>query len=433
LQELREKALSNIHPFRGLAYWTNMSNYIQNSTDKRILNIIGTVDFNNLNQIIEAWPWETSVVFYPRNHWLYQKLDNLSKMARVNELFRLISEKEAVDKLVIEEKLKFKQVFLESVAEAPSHIQEVFIKSLKIEPTCVSDIYDTVYKWNDSNNLNLKETIKNLTGLGITIPNRNFAIEAIAILLQNKDPISTKDELLLLESTYVLNSTFINKHLFNDKTYSKIDSILNLNFAQSHLILDLSELTYSIDSAIFHIEKIAKESNLPYALFLDKIKKDKGFLEQVSIELLTRRPDVERSTVIKSLLSEFKNVSFFQDELIESGQRIAVFQAKEIIFSILILQSPPSAHAFLKSEIGQSLILLALGVFLKDKGFDSIASEMRVSALSNVGNSILEEFYHSIFKTIVPELSNNLDKIRILEQSSLEENIDSQIKEVVSV
>jgi antitoxin component YwqK of YwqJK toxin-antitoxin module len=90
-----------------------------------------------------------------------------------------------------------------------------------------------------------------------------------------------------------------------------------------------------------------------------------------------------------------------QPEYYQSGTRIAIHQLKELIFSIISSQSPNAAKPFLTSTIGQSIIMLASGIYLSENSaFSTIAQELRVSAITNAGNALIEEVYNAVLPEI---------------------------------
>jgi hypothetical protein len=105
-----------------------------------------------------------------------------------------------------------------------------------------------------------------------------------------------------------------------------------------------------------------------------------------------------------------------QPEYYQSGTRIAIHQLKELIFSIISSQSPNAAKPFLTSTIGQSIIMLASGIYLSENSaFSTIAQELRVSAITNAGNALIEEVYNAVLPEI--KVAINQPEIKLIENN----------------
>jgi hypothetical protein len=133
-----------------------------------------------------------------------------------------------------------------------------------------------------------------------------------------------------------------------------------------------------------------------------------------------------------------KKGSSILDEAKLSGFRIGVYQSKEILMSIVKKSLNTSAIEFANSDMGKSIIALSLGLVLKGRVntlVDSIADELRVSALTHAGNSIIDEITNYVFPEITAALSKKeiCHKETAMLESSLKDRVVQTVGQAVEV
>ena len=266
------------------------------------------------------------------------------------------------------------------------------------------DLIKLVQKTYDNDYI-LKITIGYLTAVNSdffnTVKSHNHIIEYVENSLRKQLGLSHNNNIgLNVRTIYEIEEQL---NLYNQA--AKKENQSNLNPVQQKMV---NEAIKNKKIAQMQQLKLSNEANKEK---VDYIKVD-GYIEPKDIpekEIPTPKKHIEEATLALT--------------------RVSSFQLKELVLNIISSQVPSSSKSFIQSDFGKSFISYAIGLALQQSSNSTaniFAKELRVSAMTDIGTSVINE----IIQTIIPVLEhsikndyqNNIPENSFIEDTSIEDS-----------